>query len=75
MCHSEFLCTLQSKLSTYVADLPTHMGPPCSVYPSPSWVPWNAVECLGTQPSATKSIIVICANAYKNIVFVHGIIT
>jgi hypothetical protein len=26
------------------------------------------------QSSATKSIIAICANAYKNIVFVHGII-
>jgi hypothetical protein len=38
-------------------------------------VPWNAAECLGMQSIATKSIIVICANAYKNIVFVHGIIT
>jgi hypothetical protein len=27
------------------------------------------------QLSATKSIIVIYANAYKNIIFVHGIIT
>jgi hypothetical protein len=26
------------------------------------------------QPSGTKSIITICANVYKNIVFVHGII-
>jgi hypothetical protein len=40
-----------------------------------SRVPWNATECIEIQPSATKSIIVICANAYKNIVFVHGIIT
>jgi hypothetical protein len=40
-----------------------------------SWVPWNAAECLRMQSSTIKSIIVICANAYKNIVFVHGIIT
>jgi hypothetical protein len=40
-----------------------------------SWVSWNAAECLGMQPSATKSIIVICANAYMNTVFIHGIIT
>jgi hypothetical protein len=36
-------------------------------------VPWNASERLGMHPSATKTIIVICANAYKNIVFVSGI--
>jgi hypothetical protein len=66
--HSEFLCTLQFKPSTYVADLLTHMGSPCSVYSSPSWF-------LEMQLSSTKSIIIICANVYKNIVFVHGIIT
>jgi hypothetical protein len=40
-----------------------------------SWVPWNASECLGMHPSAIKTIIVICANAYKNIVFINGIFT
>jgi hypothetical protein len=37
-------------------------------------VPWNTPECLRMQLSATKSIIVIGTNAYKNIVFVHDII-
>jgi hypothetical protein len=40
-----------------------------------SQVAWNAAKCLEIQSSATKSIIVICANAYKNIIFVYGIIT
>jgi hypothetical protein len=48
------------------------------MHPSPlecNWVSWNAFECLGMHPSATKTIIVNCANAYKNIVFVNGIFT
>jgi hypothetical protein len=36
-------------------------------------VPWNASECLGMDLSDIKTIIVICTNAYKNIVFVNGI--
>jgi hypothetical protein len=73
--HSVFLCTLQSQSSIYLADLPTHMGPSCSVYPSSSWVPLNTAKCLGMQLSVTKSIIVICAIAYINIVFVQDIWT
>jgi hypothetical protein len=38
-----------------------------------SRVTWNAAECLGMHPSATKTTLVICANAYKNIAFVNGI--
>jgi hypothetical protein len=38
-------------------------------------VPLNEAECLGMHQISTKSIIVICANADKNIIFVHGIIT
>jgi hypothetical protein len=54
LCHSEFLCIHQSKPSTYVVNLLTHMGPPCSVYLSPSWIPWNATECLRIQSSALE---------------------
>jgi hypothetical protein len=32
-------------------------------------------ECYEMQPNATKSIIVICAIAYINIVFIHDINT
>jgi hypothetical protein len=38
-------------------------------------VPWSVAECHGIQLSGTKSIIIICAIAYINIVFVHDINT
>jgi hypothetical protein len=38
-------------------------------------VPSDAAECHRMQSSATKSIIVICAIAYINIVFVQDINT
>jgi hypothetical protein len=38
-------------------------------------VPWYTIECHGMQPSATNSIIVICAIAYINIVFLQYINT
>jgi hypothetical protein len=38
-------------------------------------VPWYTAECHGMQPSATKSIIDICAIAYINIIFLQDINT
>jgi hypothetical protein len=38
-------------------------------------VPWYTAECHGMQPSTTKSIIVICAIAYINIIFLQDINT
>jgi hypothetical protein len=45
LCHSEFLCSLQSYPSMYVAYyFLTHIGPPCSLYPSPiSVVPMETI--------------------------------